>query len=166
MDLLCPVCDRPIFENESEYHEYLATLGKKSHKSLYNKYTINNVNLDEVMKKLNDCISTHNKNFDFYFINCELVIEFDNDFTAIIQTNCFYNTDFVNIKLYLLYSIDCCESRGYKFYNINQIAINIIRDRCNMTCEQYINQPMSLCERKINMNIARNPQLIISLDRK
>ena len=58
MDLLCPVWDRSIIENESEYHEYLATLGKKNHKSLYNNYTINNVNLDEVMKILSDSIST------------------------------------------------------------------------------------------------------------
>ena len=31
-------------------------------------------NLDGVNKILNDYISTHNKNFDFYFINCEFVI--------------------------------------------------------------------------------------------
>ena len=44
------------------------------------------------------------------------------------------------------------------------MAINIISDRCNMTYEYYINQPMSVGERKINMNIARNPRLIKSLD--
>ena len=42
---------------------------------------------------------------------------------------------------------------------------NIISDRCNMTHENYINQPMSMYERKIIMNIARNPKLINSLDR-
>ena len=35
----------------------------------------------------------------------------------------------------------------------------------NVTYEHYINQPMSMCERKTNMIIARNPQLINSLDR-
>ena len=148
MELLCAVCDGSIIENESEYHEYLATLGKKNHKSLYNKYATNNVNLDEFMKILNDYISTHNKNFDFYFINCEIVTEFDNNFTANIQTNCFYNTDFVNTNSYLLYYIDCYESRGYKFYNINQMTINTISDRCNMTNEKFINRPVSMCERK------------------
>ena len=34
-----------------------------------------------------------------------------------------------------------------------------------MTYENYINEPMSMCERKININIARNPHLINSLDR-
>ena len=65
MELLCPVCDRLTIQNESEYHEYLATLDMRNRKSLYNKYTINNGNLDEVMKILKDYITTHNKNFDF-----------------------------------------------------------------------------------------------------
>ena len=45
------------------------------------------------------------------------------------------------------------------------MVIKIISDRCNMTYEDYINQPMSMCE-KTNMNIAKNPHLINSLDRK
>ena len=45
------------------------------------------------------------------------------------------------------------------------MTINIISDRCKMTFESYINEQMSLCERKINMNFARNPLLINSLDR-
>ena len=45
------------------------------------------------------------------------------------------------------------------------MTIKIINDTCNMTYAKYINQPMSMCERIINMNIARNPQLINSLDR-
>ena len=65
MDLLFKVCDRSIIENESEYHNYLATLGKKNQRSLYKKYAINNVNLDEVIKRINNYISTHNENFGF-----------------------------------------------------------------------------------------------------
>ena len=61
------------------------------------------------------------------------------------------------IKGYLLYWIEWFKSRGYTFYNINQIKIKTTSDRCNMTYEQYINQPMHMCERKINMNIAKNP---------
>ena len=63
MDLLCEKCDRSNIENESEYYNYLATLRKKDDKSLYKKYTINNVNLDEVNKIINDYISTFNKFF-------------------------------------------------------------------------------------------------------
>ena len=45
------------------------------------------------------------------------------------------------------------------------MTINSIYDRCNMTYEHYMNQLMHMCERKINMNIAKNPQLINSLHR-
>ena len=45
------------------------------------------------------------------------------------------------------------------------MTINTISDRCNMTYEHYMNQPMHMCQRKINMNIARTPHLINSLDR-
>ena len=119
----------------------------------------------KLIKILNDCISTQNKNFDFDFITCEFVKEFDNNFIENIQTKYFYNTDIINLNRYLLYDIDCFESRRHKFYNIKQLTINTISERCNMTYEHYIIQPMSMCQRKINMNIARNPLLINSLDR-
>ena len=45
------------------------------------------------------------------------------------------------------------------------MTMNINGNRCNMTYENYINQPMSMCERKINMNFARNPKVINSLDK-
>ena len=115
---------------------------------------------------LNDYDSLHNKYFDFCFINCEFVLEFDKEFIANIKNNYFYNTDIINIKRYFLYDIDCLKSRGHKFYNINQLTINIFSDSCNMTYEYYINQLMSMCERKINMNNDRNPHLINSLDRR
>ena len=120
--------------------------------------------MDGVNKILNDFISIHNKNFDFCPINCEFVIGFYNNFTTIIETSFFDITDIININRYLLCDIDCFKSRVYTFCNINQMTINIISDRCNMTYEHYMNQPMSLCEPKINLNIAKNPKLINSLD--
>ena len=77
---------------------FLTTLRKKDNKGFYKKDSIRNVNSDEVNKILNDFISTHNKNFDFHFINCELVIEFDNSFIANKQTKYFYNTDIIRIN--------------------------------------------------------------------
>ena len=121
--------------------------------------------MDDVNKILNDYISTHNKTFDFSFINCEFGRKFYNNFIANIKINYFYNTGNINVKRYLINDIDCFKSRGYKFYNINQMIIDVISDRCSMTFENYINHPMSMCERKINMNIAKIPHLITSLGR-
>ena len=132
-ELLCKVWDREIFEKESELNKYLATFRKTYDRSLYKKYTINNINLNELDKILDDYITNHNKKFNFHFTNCEFVIEFDNTFIANIETNYHYNDDITNIKSYLLYYTDCYESRGNKIYNINQMTINIISDRCNLT---------------------------------
>ena len=69
------------------------------------------------------------------------------------------------MKQFLLYWIDYFMSRGYKFCKINEMIIQSISNRRDMTYKHYIIQPMRMSERKINLNIARNPQLINSLDR-
>ena len=45
------------------------------------------------------------------------------------------------------------------------MTINTINDKCNITYEYYMNNPRSMCERKINLKIAKNPKLINSLER-
>ena len=165
MDFFCEVCDRAIIEKESEYKNYIATLRKKNDESLYKKLTINNINLDEVDKMLNDYVTTHNKKFDCYSIYCEFKIEFDNNLRMKIKTDHIHIVASKKIKIYLLYYIDCSESRGYKFCNINQMTIKIIGDRCNMKYDHYINLPMNMCARRINLNIAKIPELIKSLNR-
>ena len=60
MSLLCEVCDRSIIENEPEFKDYIATLGKKNDKSLYKIYTIMNPRFHEVDKILKELITTHN----------------------------------------------------------------------------------------------------------
>ena len=67
MDLLCKICYRSIIENQSEYMNYLAILRRKDGKISNKKYTINNINLDEVNKILIDYVTTHNKKLDFFY---------------------------------------------------------------------------------------------------
>ena len=56
-------------------------------------------------------------------------------------------------------------SRGYKFCKINEMFIQTISNRRDMTYKHYINQPMSMCETRLDLIIAKNPHLINSLDR-
>ena len=144
---------------------YLCYHCNKNDKCFYTKYIINNVKINEFDKIFIYHITTHNKKFDFYYIDCEFEILFDNNYTANIEINYHYNTDYINIKSFLLFYIDSCEINGYKFKNINHMTINVISCMCNMTYKHYINQPMSMLERRINFLIARNPKLINSLDR-
>ena len=109
MDLLCDVCDQSIIENPSEYNEYTATMRKKYDKSLYEKYIINIINLDEVDKILDDYVTTHNKKFYFYFNRYEFILEFDNKFKTNIETTYCHNihNEFTKINSYLLYWFYC-----------------------------------------------------------
>ena len=45
------------------------------------------------------------------------------------------------------------------------MIINTISCMCNMNYRYYINQPMSMLERRINFIIDKNPELIKSIDR-
>ena len=45
------------------------------------------------------------------------------------------------------------------------MIINSITCMCNMNYKYYINRPMSMPERRIHTIIAKNPQLIKSIDR-
>ena len=69
------------------------------------------------------------------------------------------------IKNELLCYIDHFISIGCEFSHINYITFSSIYDLCNITYEYYFNNPMHMVERLLDMIIARNPQLINSLDR-
>ena len=69
------------------------------------------------------------------------------------------------IKSDLLCYIDYFISRGFEFCHINYITFDSINDRCNMTYKHYVNQPLPAPELRLNMIIAKNPELINSLDR-
>ena len=134
MNLLCQVCDRLIIENESEYNQYLATMRKKDDKSFNGNFIINDVNLDEGDESLDNYVTTHNEKLYYCLVRSEFVLEFDINFTTNIQTNYCYKMDDITKKNgYLIYWIDLFKSRGYKFYNINQMTNKSISVSCNMT---------------------------------
>ena len=148
--MLCVKCDYEIFNDENELNHYLASLHKRYDRSLYYKYTINNINLNNINKIFDYYITIHNEKFDIYFINCIIQIKFNNH----------HNADYVNIEIYLSGYLKCCERAGYKINNINHMIINITSCICNTRCKHYIDKPMSMLERRINYIITKNPQLI------
>ena len=163
MNYIYEVCDRSLIETLSEYQHYLDTSDKKNDNSLYIKYTINNINLDEIDKTLNDCITTHKEKFSFYLINCKLAIEFGDNVIENKETEYFYNTDIISIKRDLLFNFYQFIPRVYKacnVCNIKQMILKTINDRCNITYNYYKNSPISMVERRINFIIAKNPSLI------
>ena len=113
MDLLCPIYDRSNIQNPSEYNEDIVAMRKKDDKNLYENYTINVINLDEVGKILSDYVTTDIKKFYFHLVIGELELELDNNFTTNTKTiYCYVLDDITRLKSYLLYWIDCFKSRG------------------------------------------------------
>ena len=116
--------------------------------------------MDEVDKILKDYVSTHNKKLKIYFIYCEFKIQFDNNSTRDLKTDCVHNIEIEKISQCLIYCIENLESKGYKFQNFNQMTINTVSDRSNMKYEYYMQPPMFTLETKLNIIIAKNPQLL------
>ena len=144
-----------------KYNNYINTLIKDDNKFIYFKYIINIVDINNFDKIFNDYIINHNKKFEFYFINCEFQIEYNNRLIN-IEINYHHNTDYINLKCLLFFYT---ESHIIKNFKINQMIINTISCLCNMTYKYYLLMPMSMLERRINYIINKNPQLINALNR-
>ena len=69
------------------------------------------------------------------------------------------------MKRYLFYWIEYFIERGCKVSHIDEMNVTTIDDKKIMTCEHFIKQPMQAVELKLNMNFAKNPNLIHSFDR-
>ena len=138
----------------------------KNNKFLYTKYIFININIDDIDHIFEKYINIHNQKFVFYYISCHIVIQFKNNVFATKQINDLCNTDYINIKSYLIFYIDSCEYGIFIFDNIFNMEINTISCRCNMSFKYYLNNPMSMLERRINMVIGKNSQLIKSLNFK
>ena len=154
--IFCQVCDYEILNDKNEPNQYLVSFKKRYDRSLYFKYTVNNINLNNINKIFDYYINIHNEKFDRYFINCVIQLRFNNNITANLEICNHYNTDYVIIENYL----KCCERAGYKIMNINHMIINITSCICNSQYKHYKDKPMSMLERRINYIIAKNPQLI------
>ena len=148
---------REIYNNN-----YISSLVKNDNKSIYVRYIINNVEINNFDKIFNNHITNHNKKFDFYYINCEFQITTDSRLLN-IEINFHHNTDYINLKSYLFFYT---ESQGIKNFDINHMIINTISCLCNMTYKYYLSNPMSMLERRMNYIISKNPELINCLTLK
>ena len=71
----------------------------------------------------------------------------------------------VNMKTYLMIHFYQVISNGRIFSHIQKMRIKTISNKSYVKCESYLNQPMQMIERRLNMIIAKNLQLINSLNR-
>ena len=144
-----------------EYNNYINSLIKDDNKFIYFKYIINNVDNNNFDKIFNNYITNHNKKFHFYYINCEIQIEYNYRLIN-IEINFHHNTDYINLKCLLFFYT---ESHNIKNFKINRMIINTISCLSNMAYKYYLLMPMSMSERRMNYIINKNPRLINALNR-
>ena len=158
--MLCQNCDYEIFNDIEELNHYIATLRKRHDRSLYYKYIINDVNLNNINKIFDYYNNINNEKFDLYFINCLIQIKFDNNIIYNLEITNHYNSDYINIENYLSMYLKSFMHIKYKIDKINHMIINITSCICSIKFKHYKDKPMSMLERRINYIITKNPELI------
>ena len=158
--LLCLKCDHDICENVDKLNNYLYTLKKENDNAIYKKIVINNIDLCNVIKILNDYIEIHNKKFNIYFVKCSFNISFDDDDIYELETTFVHNEEIYKLNLQLLFFINLMKSKGKIFNNITQMIINIHSDKCNMTDDYSQYMRFSSIERRINTISGKYPNIL------
>ena len=122
-------------------------------------YTKKNPNFFEIDKTLNDYIANNSKKYRLFLIKCDFELVFNDDFSFHIGTDFYQNRHPFNLKRYLLYDIEVFINKGYIFSNIDEMNRLIANDRMFMTHDFYLLHPKSMLEWKLNVILARNPNL-------
>ena len=151
----------------SEYNPQLTLLHTQTEQPFRIKNTIKNPNFFVIDKISNDYIANHNKKYNVFLIKCGFKLIFNNDFSKSIriETDFYHNTTFMVLKRFLLYQIDDFIEKGQIFFHIDEMNITTVNDKMYTSYKFYIQHPMPMVERRLNLVIAKNPHLIKSPNR-
>ena len=131
---------------------------------IYDEYSINNPNLNDIDKIINNYVTSYNKKFDISYIKCDFYLVFNDDFKIHIETYYVHNKDYLTkIKINLLSWIEHPKIGGYSFCHINEMIIKTITDKHWMTYNTYMQTPMPMVERRFNYVFHKCPYLIRAL---
>ena len=158
-ELLCLKCNQDIFEDKNKLYNYLSNFQRENDKNIYKKIIIDNIDLDNIDKVLNNYIDNHIKKFDIYFVKCLFNISFGNVIYE-LDTVFVYNTESYKIIIQLLFFIDMMKAEGRNFNNISQMTIIINSDICNMTSDYSRYMRLNPIERQINIIFSKNPRFL------
>ena len=136
----------------SQLHKYLS-------KQVINRYSVKNPDFNQIENILKNYIRDYNKKFEFYLVICKGKIHFSN-FIVAVRSNRLYNHPYgFNLREFLLSKIKYYERRQHTFSHISQMNITFISDLRNMTYKHYLNQTKSILEWRLNIILAKNPEL-------
>ena len=86
---------------------------------IYDEYSINNPNLNDIDKIINNYVTSYNKKFDIYSIKCDFYLVFNDDFGIHIKTHYVHNKDdLTKIKTEILFKLELLKYEGYNFVTL------------------------------------------------
>ena len=107
----------------------------------------------------------YNKKFVPYLIICKCKL-ISNDLTYNFKFKRMYNINrFYFSRRYLITKIECFTRQGHIFSHISEMSFSFITKFNNMTYKYYLKQPKSMLEWRLIEKLARNRNLISSLNR-
>ena len=111
---------------------------------LLTKHTFKTPSFFEIDKNCNDYIINHKKNYDLFLNKYDFKISFNKDFSKPIhiETDFYHNTTFINLKRFLLYSIESFMEKGHTFSHMVGMNISTSNDKRYMTYDYYLQHPM------------------------
>ena len=142
MHFYCIFCDIEV-KTDLRKHRECSRLVKT--------HTINFPKISDIDRNFNGYVFNHNRKFELYTLEVIFKIEYKiKDFHLV-------NDGFFSLDFY---------SKQLNFSHNSDMIIKPISDIRYMTNQHYINNPMQMVERRLNLIIAKNPHLIYSLSRK
>ena len=160
----CNICDKTVLLKsanrhiQSKWHKYLALTFK--YEEVY--YDVDIEEVDYLYKKF---VRNHNKKFEKYTIQCHFNMHFSNNCLPGIVSKLFTNDTVCDWKGFLNNVISDFNDKGYVYSHTSKMFIITHNHRKDLTYSFYMSLPMCAVERRINILLHKNPDLINSFDR-
>ena len=163
MEYHCELCDISGKIKSKKRH-----LNSQPHKHLdkqvINRYHVENPDFIQIENILKNYVHDYNKKFDFCAVICKWKVHFSNKIIY-VKTNPWHNHSCgFNLREFLLSRIKYYERRQHIFCRISLMTITFISDLRDMTYKHYLQQPKSMLEWRLNLILAKRPELIEVFD--
>ena len=155
MDYYCKLCDKSVKIKSKKKH-LNSQLHKNLDKQVINRNGVENPDFIQIENILKNYARDYNKKFEFYMVICKWKIHFSNIVVTVKSNPCHR----FNLREFSLSKIKYYERRQHTFSHISEMNILFISDLRNMTYEHYLKQPKSMLEWRLNIILAKNPELV------
>ena len=165
MDNFCKICDKFI-KPRRQFKHFDSNIHKEFDKCKHIKLTIENPDINNVVRAFWEYNMHHNKKYDFCLVKCQykLVIN-DNQNCPSVMSILFDNRTMISWHNFLEGVIDDFKNQEDNFNHKAEMNIITVAIKTDMSYDVYVKHNMCALEWKLNAMINENKNLIIKLNR-